>query len=57
VMLKRLVELLDVLGGATRPSTPPTPTRAVLRGLWWFALFLLIWAFSGAKTKFIYVDF
>jgi hypothetical protein len=56
-MLKRLVELLDVLGGATRPSTPPTPTRAVLRGLWWFALFLLIWAFSGAKTKFIYVDF
>jgi hypothetical protein len=56
-MLQRVIELLDVLGGATPPSSLPTPTRAVLRGLWWFALFLLIWTFSGAKTKFIYVDF
>jgi hypothetical protein len=31
--------------------------RAVLRGLAWGVLILMIYAFMGRSTKFIYIDF
>ena len=57
MILDDLTKILDEMGGAVPPSSSVTLARAVLRGLWWCVLFLLVWTFSGGKTKFIYVDF
>jgi hypothetical protein len=56
---RKLGTALEVLGGA-QPLPQALATRtsvAVLRGLLWVALALLVWAFSGRATKFIYIDF
>ncbi len=55
-MKQAIVHLLERLGGA-RPFSIASPKRAVALGLWWFLLFVLIWATIGRGTRFIYVDF
>jgi hypothetical protein len=54
-----LAAALEVFGGA-RPLPAALAGRtsvAVLRGCVWLGLLLLVWAFSGRATKFIYIDF
>lgn len=51
---------LEYLGGVS--EGPPPPSLAWMRtplwwGIWWAMLILLIVAFSGQSSKFIYIDF
>jgi hypothetical protein len=55
-MKDRLVALLEQLGGA-RPIDLHSRWRAIGLGCWWFALLMLIFAFAGRFSKFVYVDF
>jgi hypothetical protein len=54
-----IAAILEMLGGSRR--LPDALTRrldvAVLRGLWWLLLFVLVLAFAGHNSKFVYVDF
>ena len=57
--LRRIKQLADYLGGSA-DSPPPGVAIAVdswLWAAWWGALALLILAFCGQATKFIYIDF
>jgi hypothetical protein len=58
-MIRRTRNWLEGLGGAARwPSFGVSPqTAALIRGLWWLLLLLLVAAFAGRATKFVYVDF
>jgi hypothetical protein len=49
---------LEYLGGA-RDSAPGGVTidSPLLWAIWWSALFLAAWMFSGQASKFIYIDF
>jgi hypothetical protein len=54
-----LAQWLEVLGGS-RPLPAWLESRTgigIARGCWWLALLLLVWAFAGRATKFVYVDF
>jgi hypothetical protein len=54
-----LARALEVLGGA-EPLPPWLATRrgaGLVLGAWWACLFLLVLAFAGRATKFVYVDF
>lgn len=55
-----LLHALDYVGGAK--DEPPPGFRMRLShwwfwALWWAALALAIYAFSGQSSKFIYIDF
>ena len=54
--LQRVMVTLETVGGA-RPVDRTGVGWAIALGLWWTALLLLILAFAGRATKFIYVDF
>jgi hypothetical protein len=55
---KLLAEWFELAGGSRQPpSSWDRRDIALLRAGWWILLFLLIWAFAGRGTKFIYVDF
>jgi hypothetical protein len=54
--LQMVMAALETIGGA-RPIDRTGVGWAVALGLWWAALLLLILAFAGRATKFIYVDF
>lgn len=54
--MKRLIETLERLGGS-RPLDGSSVTVRVLLGLWWAALLLATFAFSGRTAKFVYIDF
>ena len=58
-MLLRLKSILEYLGGYG--ETPPLPVPASLApwlwGFWWALLALLVIAFCGQTSKFIYIDF
>jgi hypothetical protein len=58
-MIRRVREWLEAVGGAAPwPSFGASPQAAALiRGVWWLILLLLVTAFAGRATKFIYVDF
>jgi hypothetical protein len=49
---------LEYLGGA-RDTSPrgSTPSSALFWAIWWTALLLWVWAFSGQTSRFIYIDF
>jgi hypothetical protein len=56
---RKLAAALAILGGAS-PLPEGLSGRtsvAVLRGLYWTGLLLIVWAFAGRATKFIYIDF
>jgi hypothetical protein len=55
-MITRLVRFLEILGGA-RPISGRSSGRLIALGVWWFVLFLVVYATIGRATKFIYVDF
>jgi hypothetical protein len=55
-----LKQLLDYLGGAEDSPPARAPhflVSATFIGLWWAILAVLILAFSGQTSKFIYIDF
>jgi|HubBroStandDraft_1064217.scaffolds.fasta_scaffold766044_2 hypothetical protein len=59
-LLGQIKAVLDFIGGVS--EEPPLPSLAWMKGplwwgLWWAVLILLIVAFSGQSSKFIYIDF
>jgi len=54
-----VTETLEFLGGSRdeAPAGFPTLPKAVLWGLWWGALLVVIYIFCGQSSKFIYIDF
>ena len=59
-LFERVKAILEYAGGVK--EDPPLPWLAWLRnplwwGIWWAILILLIVAFSGQSSKFIYIDF
>jgi hypothetical protein len=59
-LLNRIKATLEYLGGVT--ETPAVQSFGWLQGpiwwgVWWAALVLLILAFSGQASRFIYIDF
>jgi hypothetical protein len=57
IWLKRL---FDYLGGAEDsppPSAPHFLVTPAFIGLWWAILAIVVLAFSGQTSKFIYIDF
>jgi hypothetical protein len=52
--LDRLMAVLAALGGAERKLRP---RNRIALGIWWAALLILVYLFSGHASKFIYVDF
>lgn len=54
-----LTEALEFLGGSRdeAPAGFPALPKAVLWGLWWGALSVVIYIFCGQSSKFIYIDF
>jgi K+-transporting ATPase A subunit len=58
-LLARLREWFQMLGGCTPlPAIWLSSIRVqVAIGVWWIILFLILTAFIGRSTKFIYVDF
>jgi hypothetical protein len=59
VVLKRWARALEILGGAEALPERLAKRRGagVALGAWWAFLFLLVLAFAGRATKFVYVDF
>jgi hypothetical protein len=59
MVLKRLARALEVLGGAEAlpERLAQKPGVPLALGAWWAFLFLLVLAFAGRATKFVYVDF
>ena len=58
--LRWLQHALEYLGGAqdTPPPGVPLPlSNWLFWGLWWAALTLVVYVFSGQSSKFIYIDF
>jgi hypothetical protein len=58
--LNNIRAVLDYTGGVT--DEPPFAWASWMNsglwwGVWWAALLLLIVAFSGQSSKFIYIDF
>ena len=57
--LQWTIQVLEFLGGSRDEAPagfPPMP-NAVVWGLWWGALSLVIYVFCGQSSKFIYIDF
>jgi hypothetical protein len=59
-LLGQIRAVLDYIAGVG--EDPPLPNLAWMKGplwwgLWWAVLILLIVAFSGQSSKFIYIDF
>jgi len=59
-LLGKIKSVLEYLGGASDDLA--IPSLAWMRGslfwaVWWGALILLIVAFCGQSSKFIYIDF
>jgi hypothetical protein len=57
---KKAKAILEYAGGVVdQPPFPPFSwiTSGLLWGIWWAVLILLIVAFSGQSSKFIYIDF
>jgi len=53
-------QALEYLGGERDESPPGLPiaiSNWLFWGLWWAALAILIFLFSGQSSKFIYIDF
>jgi len=53
-------QALEYLGGEqdqAPPGFPITISNWVFWGLWWGALAVVIFLFSGQSSKFIYIDF
>jgi hypothetical protein len=58
-LAKALARALEIVGGA-EPLPAALARRLVVRvalGAWWALLFLVVLAFAGRGTKFVYVDF
>jgi hypothetical protein len=58
--LEWIMQLLEYLAGEV--DEPPVGLPLLLKNwwfwtLWWAAMALLIFAFSGQSSKFIYIDF
>ena len=57
-MIKKIRDVIDYLNGATDHSEVlPLPVDSPLWGVFWAILLVLILAFSGQSSKFIYIDF
>ncbi len=59
-LIYKMKAVMDYLGGVNEDL--PVESLAWMRsplfwGLWWAVLVLLIAAFSGQSSKFIYIDF
>ena len=54
-----LTQTLEYLGGSRdeAPTAWPKMSPAILWGVWWGALSMLIYIFCGQSSKFIYIDF
>ena len=48
---------MEHLGGMEDRPTPAWMNHALFWGIWWAALILIVLAFSGQTSKFIYIDF
>ena len=55
--LQKIRSVLEHLGGMEDRPTPGWMNHALFWGIWWAALVLIILAFSGQTSKFIYIDF
>jgi hypothetical protein len=57
--MSNLIHWLEYLNGAKDQPPPHFPTRHAwwLLAIWWLFLLLLIAAFSGQSSRFIYIDF
>lgn len=58
--LRWLQHALEYLGGAQDAPPPGVPlplSNWLFWGLWWAALTLVVYVFSGQSSKFIYIDF
>jgi hypothetical protein len=59
-LINKMRAVLEYAGGVT--DEPPFPSVAWMKsglwwGIWWAVLILLVVAFSGQSSKFIYIDF
>ncbi len=59
-LMEKVKAVLEYLGGVR--EDPPLPSLVWMKGplwwgLWWAILILLVVAFSGQSSKFIYIDF
>jgi hypothetical protein len=57
--MAKLKEWVEFTSGVTDtpPVRIPPMIRAVLTGVWWAMLGLIIAAFCGQSSRFIYIDF
>jgi hypothetical protein len=58
--LRWVQHTLEYLGGSRDEPPPQIPfsvANPIFWGLWWAALALVIYVFSGQSSKFIYIDF
>jgi len=53
------MQLLEFLGGSREesPARFPRVPAALLWGIWWGALSIVIYICCGQSSKFIYIDF
>ena len=59
-VMEWIKQALDYMGGASDDAPagfPVTLNNWAAWGLWWAALTLVIYVFSGQSSKFIYIDF
>ena len=59
-MLDDFKSFLEYLGGVREEAPPNLPAwmqGPLWWGIWWAVLILLVLAFSGQTSKFIYIDF
>jgi hypothetical protein len=55
--LQKIKSTMEHLGGMEDRPTPAWMNHALFWGIWWAALILIVLAFSGQTSKFIYIDF
>jgi len=55
--LQKIRSVLEHMGGMDDRPIPRWMNHALFWGVWWAALILVILAFSGQTSKFIYIDF
>jgi hypothetical protein len=58
--MEKVKAVLEYLGGSR--DGPPPPSVAWMQsplwwGIWWAILIIVVVAFSGQSSKFIYIDF
>jgi hypothetical protein len=59
-LVGKIKAIVDYLGGAADEPQDESlrwPKSPIFQGLWWAILMLLILAFCGQTSRFIYIDF